>query len=72
MMPCGEYIVDIIIPPRKYISVEVEDAPDNTETVEERNRHTETTAIPLDLDSVVLRVWPVAVQTEQEASEGMI
>jgi hypothetical protein len=61
MMPCGEYIADVIIPPRKYEMVEVED--------EELETHTENVPAPLDLDSVTLQLWPIVDARREEIKE---
>jgi len=56
MMQCCKYLADIIIPPRKYELVEAED--------EEAVTHTESVPLPLDVDSVILRTWPVEASGE--------
>jgi hypothetical protein len=73
MMPCCDYVAEVIIPPRKYQSVEVEDTPgENTEGEEgerEAKRHTESVVEELDLDAVVMKLWPFETECEQE-NEG--
>jgi len=64
------YVAEVIIPPRRYEDVEVEDEnhvdiEDENED-EEQNTRTERIPLPLDIDSVVLRLWPVEVQPEIE------
>jgi hypothetical protein len=76
MMPCGEYVADVIIPPRVYETVEVADAQSNDtaegEAVDEEPRvHTESVPVTLDLESVTIRLWPIAVQNEQQSDGGM-
>jgi hypothetical protein len=52
------YVADIEIPPREYRF---------EETGEGENRTNERVALPLDLNAVVLRLWPCGVeQTTQE------
>jgi hypothetical protein len=58
MMPCCEYVADVIIPPRKYDLAEMAN--------EEAETRTESVPVPLDLDSVTLRLWPVTAQGENE------
>jgi hypothetical protein len=48
----GEYVADIVIPPRRYKTVEG--------TGTDGNPTTSSEAIPLDLDAVTLRLWPIA------------
>jgi hypothetical protein len=69
MMPCCEYVADVIIPPRKYETAEVEDTSSGDDTDgddEGPGMRTESIAVPLDVDSVVLRLWPVAARSEDE------
>jgi hypothetical protein len=67
MMPCCEYVADVIIPPRKYDLVEVENERGGSEKGdEEPATRTESVPVPLDLDSVILRLWPVTAQSENE------
>jgi hypothetical protein len=68
MMPCCKYVAEVIIPPRKYDTVEADGppsgmtSPDNEDEVPQT--HMETVPVPLDLDSVVLNLWPVDGQEE--------
>jgi hypothetical protein len=73
MMLCCEYVADVIIPPRKYETVEVENehGEDEGEADEKPGTHTESVPVALDLDSVMLRLWPVAAQGENE-EEGVL
>ena len=68
MMACCKYLADIIIPPRKYDLVEVTDEPaappKGKPKDEEAVTHTESVPLALDLDSVVLRTWPVEASGE--------
>jgi hypothetical protein len=66
MMPCGEYVADVIIPPRKYETVEVEDDRGEDGGDEGPGTHTESVPVALELDSVILRLWPVTAQGENE------
>jgi hypothetical protein len=66
MMPCCEYVAGVIIPPRKYDPVEVED--ENREKDEGPATRTESVPVPLDVDSVTLRLWPVV---DEARSEGI-
>lgn len=78
MMPCCEYVADVIIPPRKYEKVGVAGpssgtagSGDTDDNDEEPETHTESVPVSLDVDSVTLRLWPVAVQGENE-QEGVL
>jgi hypothetical protein len=66
MMPCCEYVADVIIPPRKYETMEVEGERGKNDKDEEPKMLTESVPVALDLDSVILRLWPVAAQGENE------
>jgi hypothetical protein len=72
MMPCCQYVADVIIPPRKYETVEVEGPGSGTvgSGDEEPVTHTESVPVPLDLDSVILRLWPVVEQSEVTHQQG--
>ena len=58
MMPRCQYVTDVIIPPRKYDTVEVEGPGAGTAKAkgsgEEPETHTESVPVPLDIDSVTL------------------
>jgi hypothetical protein len=66
LMPCCEYVAEVIIPPRKYQTVEVagpSQGMTHSGTGEEEElpaTHTERVPAPLDPDSVILRLWPAA------------
>jgi hypothetical protein len=74
MMPCCEYVADVLIPPRKYETAEVENGrgEDEEETDEEPETHTESVPVPLDLDSVTLKLWPVVEQSVTNHQQGEI
>jgi hypothetical protein len=59
-MPCCTYVADVIIPPRRYKIVVKENLLDNDGDTDEAPTHTESVPIPLDVESVILRLWPVA------------
>jgi hypothetical protein len=72
------YIAEIIIPPRRYEDMEVENenaAPQDEdefpleENGEEQLTHTERIPVPLDIESVKIKVWPVEAQEENENKE---
>ena len=73
MMACCKYLADIIIPPRKYDLVEVKDEPvtppKGKPKNEETGTHTESVPVALDIDSVILRPWPVEEQEETQEEE---
>jgi len=73
MMPCCKYLADIIIPPRKYKEVEVTEEPvtppKGKPKDEDAVTHTENVPLPLDLNSVILRTWPVEVSGENNQGE---
>jgi hypothetical protein len=76
MMPCCQYVADVIIPPRRYESVEVDGPPENAfsgdgkkgDQEEVPATHLETVPVPLDLDSVILKLWPAEHNRHEEAS----
>jgi hypothetical protein len=62
LMPCCTYVADVIIPPRKYNAITLEnDEEENSDGggAGTSGPKTETVPIPLDPDSVTLRLWPV-------------
>jgi hypothetical protein len=81
LMPCCERVADVVIPPRKYRTVEAGGPLRGmTGGGEEKNNelpatHTETVPAPLDTESVVLKLWPVdetragTIQEEENGSE---
>ena len=75
MMPCGEYVADVIIPPRVYETVDIADTPGSAtadEASEEEPRiHTERVLVTLDLNTVILRLWPIVTENGQEREGGM-
>jgi len=60
------YVADIIIPPRKYQSVEADDSNEETE-----GNAPESIALPLDTETVKLRLWPVVDEVESETNQTM-
>jgi hypothetical protein len=67
MMPCCEYVADVIIPPRKHDLAEAEnERGGNGKADEEPATRTESVPVPLNLDSVMLRLWPVTARGENE------
>jgi hypothetical protein len=81
LMPCCKHVADVVIPPRKYKTVEI-DSPQQGMTQNGTGKdeelpamHTETVPVPLDVESVVLNLWPVdetpgeAIQEEENAVE---
>jgi len=52
----GEYIADIIIPPRRYEPVD--------DIGEDGEIKTESVPLPIDINSVVLRLWPISAKSE--------
>jgi hypothetical protein len=73
MMPCCRYVAEVLIPPRRYELVAVEHTPVNEddgegkESDEEAGTHTENVPVPLDIDSVVLKLWPEETGPEAAA-----
>jgi hypothetical protein len=76
LKPCCVYVADVIIPPRKYESVEVDGPGGSTagggETDEEPATHTETVPVPLNTDSVTLRLWPITDETQGKVNQEAI
>jgi hypothetical protein len=71
MMPCCKYAAEVHIPPRMYEAVEVDGHPANPfsgedNKGEEPETHTEAVPVPLDLDSVILNLWPVENDRHEE------
>jgi hypothetical protein len=70
MMPCCEYVAEVILPPRRYEAVEVDGPPVKAFSGEEGEEvpatYIETVPVPLDVDSVILKLWP-AEHGRQEA-----
>ena len=68
------YIADVIIPPRKYETTETEndtekDSGDKGEGGTMRNNIVNIIALPLDTESVKLRLWPVIDTAENEINQ---
>ncbi|MDR1902874.1 MAG: hypothetical protein LBQ88_11405 [Treponema sp.] len=78
LMPCCSYVAEVVIPPRRYEIVEVPDEPGigtvssggTKKKDEEPGTHTENVPLPLDIDSVVLKLWPIVDMPEEKAMEG--
>jgi hypothetical protein len=58
LMPCCVYVAEVVIPPRRYEYFEAEGEDGEMETI--------ATPIPLDTESVVLRLWPVVDEAESK------
>jgi hypothetical protein len=63
LMPCCAYVAEVVIPPRRYEYEEVEGEDETKITV---------TPIPLDTESVVLRLWPVVDEAESEINHRIM
>jgi hypothetical protein len=61
LMPGCTYTAEVIIPPQKYVEVEVED--DEASTT-----HTDMLPVPLDTNSVILKLWPLIDETMGEVN----
>jgi hypothetical protein len=65
LMPYCTHVADVVIPPRKHQTVEVEDPTQGMahggigENGELPATHTEMSPAPLDVESVVLNLWPI-------------
>jgi hypothetical protein len=72
MMPCCKYVAEVLIPPRQYLSVETEGPPASfTGDGEVLATHMETVPVPLDVDSVILKLWPAEDgRQETDMAEG--
>jgi hypothetical protein len=75
MMPCCDYVAEVLIPPRRYETVEVDGPPTSGFSSNgEGNQneapatHMETVPVPLDLDSVILKLWPVEYNRHEEVN----
>jgi hypothetical protein len=79
LMPCCVHVADVVIPPRKYQTVEADGPQQGTSGIGEGGElpatHTETAPVPLDIESVVLHLWPLdgiqgeAMQEEENGAE---
>jgi hypothetical protein len=80
LMPCCVHVADVVIPPRKYKTTEIDGPPQgmtNGMAGEELPAtHTETAPEPLDVESVILSLWPVdeirdgtTIQEEENGAE---
>ena len=75
MGKCCTYAAEIIIPPRRYETVEAEGpagmfaGEEDTEDGIMATRF-ETVAVPVDTDTVILRVWPGSFETGEEGENG--
>jgi hypothetical protein len=58
LMPSCVYVAEAIIPPRRYEYKEIEE--------KDGELTTSVTPLPLDTESVVLRLWPVVNEAENE------
>jgi hypothetical protein len=68
LMTCCTYVADVIIPPRRYETVVTERSPDTDDgdTDEAPTTRMESVPLPLDIESVILRLWPVVDEAEGE------
>jgi hypothetical protein len=70
LMPCCAYVAEVVIPPRRYDSVEVNGPPADLFSGKEGDEvpatHMETVPVSLDLDSVILKLWPVEYNRHEE------
>jgi hypothetical protein len=74
LMPGCIYAADIIIPPRKYEVIENTET-ENSDTAEEdsvREIKMESMPIPLNIDSVILRLWPVVDEANIEIENEVV
>lgn len=81
LMPCCEHVADVVIPPRRYETVEVDGPPQGmshdgmNEGGELPATRTDTVPVPLDVESVLLNLWPVdetrdeTIQEEENGAE---
>ena len=59
-MPGCRYVAEASIPPRRYETVEVDGPPEGWDgDGEPPETHQERVAVPLDVNAVVLKAWPV-------------
>jgi hypothetical protein len=63
MMPCCTYAAEVLIPPRRYETVEVVDEAQEAEG--EQQTHIKSVLLPLDVDCVMLKLWPWISQREE-------
>jgi hypothetical protein len=56
MMGCCTYAAEVLIPPRRYETVEVVDEAQEEEKAQ--RTHSESVPVPLDVDCVTLKLWP--------------
>jgi hypothetical protein len=76
LKPCCDYVAEVVIPPRRYVVIDVDNEPQTgnegigDEPDEEPGTHTENVPVPLDLDSVILKLWPIVDLPDEATAEG--
>ncbi|MDR2484453.1 MAG: hypothetical protein LBD55_03560 [Treponema sp.] len=68
MMPCCTYAAEVLIPPRRYETVEAADEAQEGESGQ--RTHIESVPMPLDTDCVVLKLWP-RISRREEGEGGL-
>jgi len=69
--PCCVYVAEAIIPPRKYEDIDEDGPPENwPEDEEAPATHTETVPVPLDTNSVTLKIWPLTEIVAGESTQN--
>jgi hypothetical protein len=75
MMPCCAYAAEVLIPPRRYETAEAEGPPEGAFFGSEEGSqseapatHMETVPVPLDLDSVIVKLWPAEHGRHEEVN----
>ena len=75
-MPCCNYVAEVLIPPKKYESVEVpsDDKPDDGDKDESedggglgKGTQFESVTLPLDVNAVTLRLWPIVEELQDQS-----
>jgi hypothetical protein len=78
LKPCCQHVADVIIPPRRYEAVEVDGPPPGTmetalttngDDAEVPETHIETVPLPLNMDAVTLKLWPIVDESQGEVNE---
>jgi hypothetical protein len=77
LMPCCTYVAEVIIPPRRYETVEMDGPASGISTGSGKGEqsdevpatHMETVPVPLDVASVTLKLWPIVDESQGEINQ---
>jgi hypothetical protein len=81
LKPCCQHVADVIIPPRKYEAVEVDGPPTGSMEATSAAKdgkaggpetHMEMVPVPLNMDTVTLKLWPIVDESQSEVNHQMM